>query len=87
MGRLDTTQPGGRYLVGGKLVDANGKALKEQPAAETTGDLPEDFPGRDELVAGGFSTLGAVKAASDEDLDAVPGIGPATLKEIRAAQK
>lgn len=28
MGRLDKIEPGGRYLVGGKLVDANGNAIK-----------------------------------------------------------
>lgn len=29
---MDTTIPGGRYLVGGVLVDADGKAIKDKTA-------------------------------------------------------
>jgi hypothetical protein len=60
------------------------------PAAEPTGEnstpLPEGFPARDILIAhGSFVTLEAVRVASDEDLSAIDGIGPTTLKRIREA--
>ncbi len=87
---MDQTEPGGRYLVGGKLVDAEGKELEGVKAEAAAGDsdsLPEDFPGREALAAGGFTTRTSVAGASDEDLDKVPGIGPATLKDIRKALK
>jgi DNA uptake protein ComE-like DNA-binding protein len=36
------------------------------------------------LAAAGFDTPEKIAAASDDDLRAVPGIGPATLAKIRA---
>lgn len=48
--------------------------------------LPADFPAQDLLVEAGLKTVEAVQAASDEQLLAVSGIGPATLKEIREAK-
>lgn len=47
--------------------------------------LPEDFPGRDELHAADVTTVEAVTALSDEELDGITGIGPATITRIRAA--
>jgi hypothetical protein len=38
----------------------------------------------DALRAAGFTTAEEVRAASDETLDAVAGIGPATIQQIRA---
>lgn len=35
------------------------------------------------LIGAGFSTLGALSEASDEDLQAVEGVGPARVNEIR----
>lgn len=37
------------------------------------------------LIDAGYSTLDALREASDEDLLAIDGIGPATLKKIRSA--
>jgi DNA uptake protein ComE-like DNA-binding protein len=39
------------------------------------------------LVAAGYDTPDAVAAASDKDLEALPGIGEATIKKIRALLK
>ncbi|TDE86002.1 hypothetical protein [Deinococcus sp. S9] len=48
-------------------------------------DLPTDLPGRAALLADGrFTTLAAIAAATDADLDDVPGIGPATVSALRA---
>lgn len=46
---------------------------------------PLDQDVADNLVAAGYEKLDAVRRASDEDLLAVKGIGPKTLKGIRAA--
>ena len=34
--RLDITVPGGRYLVNGKLVNANGEPLAESPVSDAS---------------------------------------------------
>lgn len=47
--------------------------------------LNEDFPGHDQLVAGGYTTITKVRNASDEELLAVDGVGPVTVEKIRAA--
>lgn len=47
--------------------------------------LSEDFPGHDQLVAGGYTTIAKVRNASDEELLAVDGVGPVTVEKIRAA--
>lgn len=62
--------------------------LEEQdyitPAGRNHDPLPEDFPARDLLVAAGHKTIGAVEAHADTLL-AIPGIGPKTHDDIRAA--
>lgn len=58
---------------------------RAKPAA-VPGDLPEDFPHRSALVAGGFGTLNAVRDAADADLLALPRFGDAALAKVRAAQ-
>lgn len=88
MGKI---QAGGLYRVKGKLVDASGKPVKAEarraaPAAVSS-DLPEEFPGREHLIAAGLTTVAAVGAKSDEDLVALQGIGPATVRDIREALK
>lgn len=58
------------------------------PAASATSDYPLtplDQDVADALVAAGYEKLEAVREASDEDLLKLKGIGPATLKDIRAA--
>lgn len=47
--------------------------------------LPDDFPGRDALIANGTTTLTSVKELTDEDLKQVKGIGEATIAKIRAS--
>ncbi len=56
-------------------------------AVANPSDLATDFPGRKELIAAGLTTREAVGAKTDEELDAISGIGPATVAEIRAALK
>lgn len=83
---MDRIRPGGIYKVGGVLVNAEGEKVENDVALPPSDDLPADFPSRDALIGAGFDSLAKVRAASDGDLDKVPGIGPATLKEIRSAQ-
>jgi hypothetical protein len=47
-------------------------------------DLPADFPGRDDLVRAGVTTL--TELAAVESLTDIPGIGPATARRIIAAR-
>ncbi len=48
--------------------------------------LPDDFPGRAQLLAAGLTTVEAVRnTAVTAGLDSIKGIGPATAKEIYAA--
>lgn len=47
--------------------------------------LAEDFPHALALTDAGFGTEAKVRNASDEDLLAIEGIGPAALAKIRAA--
>ena len=54
----------------------------ESPETSVLSVPPEH--GRDGLVAAGFDSDEKVRAASDEDLLAVDGIGPGRLKQIRA---
>lgn len=61
----------------------------KQPADEpneapASPDPLSDFP---ELRAAGYDSVELVRAASDEDLRAVKGIGDATLKRIREATR
>ncbi len=87
MPKLDETIQGGRYLVGGLWVDANGAPIaapSEQPAPST--DPLAKWP---QLAAAGYGTVDAVSAATDEQLLAIDGIGEAKLTKIRevAAKK
>lgn len=98
MPHIDLQTPvrfGGRWYRPGKSVDVpqelydqlSPDGAPEGGKAADTDAVPDGFPGRDALAAGGFTTLSAIRAAKDSDLDKVTGIGPATLKEIRAALK
>jgi hypothetical protein len=65
------------------------KDAEAAAAASAGGDddaLPEDFPARALLVAGGFDTRAAVTAATDAQLVALDGVGEATVAKIRASQ-
>ena len=85
------TIPGGAYqLAGGAWVNANGEALSDEQIAafkalqaeRKAGPMPADVP--DALAAAGFDTPDKIAAASDDELLAIPGVGPATLKKLRA---
>lgn len=52
------------------------------PVEEVISNLPEDFPGRESLIAAGFLTWGSLVDKTDEELQEVKGIGPATAKAI-----
>ena len=86
------TQPGGLYKVGDNYVDAEGKEAKPQAGAPTEEEKKgeggaegtETYPYAGVLASGGFATLEAAQNASDDELLAVKGFGPASLKEFRA---
>jgi len=46
--------------------------------------ISEDFPGYDSLTKAGYDSYDKIEALSDKELLAIDGIGPATLKKIRA---
>ena len=68
----------------GAQASATSAAPESSPASD---ELPEDFPSRDLLAGSRFTTLGAIREASDEDLLEISGIGDAKLKQIREASK
>lgn len=61
--------------------EASGGNTESEPGDE----LPEDFPHREAVTKGGFTTKAAARKATDDELLALDGIGEARLKEIRAA--
>lgn len=66
--------------------NARGQSATLQPPTSAQGGLAEALgqPAADALTAAGLDTPAALAAASDADLLAIPGIGDATLKKIRA---
>ena len=54
----------------------------EPKVEEPVSDLPEDFPGRDDLIKGGFPTWESVVGLTRDELIAVKGIGPKTADAI-----
>ena len=65
------------------MVQESGKLPREETVVV---GLPDDFPHRDALQAAGYHTLKAVKNETDAQLRAVPTIGPAAVRAIRARQ-
>ncbi len=66
---------------------ANGKNYYQRRSAKTesakaAGGKPDGF---DLLVGAGYNTKAKIEAASDEELLAIKGFGPASLKKIRDA--
>ena len=49
---------------------------------EEPSTLPDDFPGREALVAAGFDSLAKVEAVAD--FDEIPGVGQITEERIVA---
>lgn len=83
------TIPGGLYKQGDKYVNAEGKEVKPpkatQPETKEPAKVPTAaYPYADLLKAKGYGDWASVRAAKDEDLIAIEGIGPARLAEIRA---
>lgn len=64
----------------------DGKAA-EPVVLKDADELPAGFPGRDALVKAGIKTAGAVRAKADADIEALDGIGTATVAKIRDALK
>jgi hypothetical protein len=67
---------GGARSEGGEVV----------PLTEA-GDLTVTAAQRDALLAAGFKTAEDIRAATDEQLLAVPGIGPKTVADLREATR
>lgn len=66
-------------ILEGLAANTNGVASSDYPLSPMDQDVAEA------LVAAGYESLNEVRAASDEDLLDIKGIGPAKLKEIREA--
>lgn len=79
----------------GRLVDAHGQPLEAAPEPKTKGagnepppaatPLPDDFPHRDALAGAGITTVEQLAVTTDTELRAIPTIGPAAVRDIRAA--
>lgn len=67
----------------GEQSDEEGQESEEQE--ESPEYLPQDFPKRDLLVEDGLTTLQGVDEASDDRLDEITGVGPASIEDIRSA--
>jgi hypothetical protein len=79
------TVEGGVYRVGDEWQNANGEKVSAPKGGESeNANDSEGYPYRDALAGAGFADWNAVSTASDEELDNVPGIGPASVREIRA---
>ena len=59
--------------------------VSTDPAHDADDTLPQGFPSREVLIAGGFESLELLKAATKDDLMAIDGIGSARADQIMAA--
>lgn len=67
-----------------EVPEALAKRLGKSTEGKTVEEKPQDaYPYADILSAGGYKDWAAVNKATDEQLLALDGIGPARLKEIR----
>lgn len=89
---VDTSKGAGRATLrgikAGRLIEVSresksGKGEKANSDDGDSSDLPENFPGRKALIAGGFDSLDKVKGASDDELMAV--VSAKTVKKVREA--
>lgn len=71
-------------IENGEQAGEDDEAARPDSEAEDT-VIPEGFPHRDKLSEAGFITVGNLRAASDEEIEDVHGIGPASREEIRDA--
>jgi DNA-directed RNA polymerase alpha subunit len=91
----DEPRGGPFILKDGSVVDAfgkphpNAKKIKAASGGDEGSDdstaLTADFPARAELEKAKITTVDAVKAKTDADLEALPNVGAATVVKIRAA--
>lgn len=77
---------GGLIVVTGEKKSANlGEGEGSGSSEPDEYDLPADLPGRDAFIAAGYTEFEKVKALeTDEQLLAVKGIGPGTVKNLKA---
>lgn len=74
--------------LAGMTVDGQRASSAEISGGGKVDDLPEGFPARDKLAAAKITTYAQLAAVDDDFLDKnVKGLGPVTIKEIRAAEK
>lgn len=59
------------------------RATGREEAQGAGSDLPDDFPGRNALIAAGYTTLEAVQAIDFAETK-VPGVGRGTIPKIAA---
>jgi hypothetical protein len=64
-----------------ELADRKARAGVSKTKDES--DLPEGFPARAKLIAGGFDSVEKVNDAPDEELLKVSGVGASTVAQIR----
>lgn len=71
-------------LLDAIIASEGTEAADATPASELAA-LDAITPGlADKLVAGGFTNLVMVREATDDELEATPGVGKATVRKIRA---
>lgn len=80
-----------RAIKAGGLIEvktaAEKKGAKGTKSGSSDGELPDGFPARAALIKAGFDTVDKVKAASDQELIDVKGVGESTVEHIRDAVK
>jgi hypothetical protein len=73
------------------LASSAGGGANAKAVESLSGQLPDDFPARDKLAAGapdaeppipGVTTYEQLTKLTKEELDAIPGIGEATIDQI-----
>lgn len=69
-----------------QLLNEEESRVRLRDAANVPVELPEDFPGRAALNEAGHRTRNDIAGFSEEELTAIPGIGPATAKKIVEAR-
>ncbi len=76
----------GTHSLPRELAQKWGYVQESSGSAETTA-LPDDFPGRQHLIAQQFGTIEAVRTLSRDQLIALQGIGETTADRILEALK